>query len=505
MAALTPAGDSSGPRLTSIPLEVLLQITSNLTTLEYGNLRRTCKHIEETLFTSFAREFFTKKQFMFTEFSLQALVDMSKSRLSSCLKHVIFGLERPSMHSYHGQLPSTDPQANTHVQSNRFRQECVDHMSLLYTNQDVEMLAEAFSNLCTLETIGIRDWSSRTRNRDYPHNYWNSYGIRTFELETSRHLERPRRFPHNQSGLLDQADYLSRVFLNLLRSLGKAGSRPKDFEVILRETSLYDHAFNLPKYTDALVQPVLDNLRTLLLDLNAEFGPAYININNTPTECPNYLLITFLSRLPELEHLRLNFRFFRGNETSNLLSWLSKPISAASPNTTQGTTLLESPCPIEFAKLQQLDIGMVTVESKILCGIIQKHRASLRIINLHKVSLLQTDPTKSSRDNLWAKFFGQLSKLDLRLTGMKMSLLSQQSEGRHNLRPITFKDSRDPKAREWGGTDVQSCLRDFVANVVVSGPDQDTESSHSADSVEDDSDDSMHDVNDEDEDDDDDL
>jgi len=112
---------------------------------------------------------------MFTEFSLQALVEISKSRLSLSLKHVIFGLERPLMRSnFHGQPVSADPQANAHVQSNRFRQECVDHMSLLSTNQDVEMLAEAFSNLYNLDTIGIRDWSSRTRNRDYPHNYWNS-------------------------------------------------------------------------------------------------------------------------------------------------------------------------------------------------------------------------------------------------------------------------------------------------------------------------------------------
>jgi hypothetical protein len=301
-------------------------------------------------------------------------------------------------------------------------------------------------------------------------------------------LERPRRFPHGQSGLLDQAEYLSRVFLSLLRSLGKADSRPKDFEVILRETSLYDHAFNLPKYTDVLIKPVLDNLRTLLLDLNAEFTPAFVNVNHTPTECPNYLLRTFLSRLPKLEHLRLNFRFYRGNETSNLLSWLAKPISAASPDTTKALTLLESPRTIEFTNLRQLDIGMVTVEPKILSSIIQKHRESLRVINLHKVSLLQTDPTKSSRDNLWAKFFGQLSKLDLKLTGMKMSLLSQQLEGNRSYRGITFKDSRDPKSREWGGTDVQSCLRDFVANVIVSGPDQDTESSHSGDSEEDGSD-----------------
>ncbi|KAH8773068.1 hypothetical protein BGZ57DRAFT_414629 [Hyaloscypha finlandica] len=219
MAASTATGDNGMSRLTTIPLEVLLQITSNLTTPEYGNLRRTCKRIEETLFTSFSREFFTKKQFMITEFSLQALVDISKSRLSSSLNHVIFGLERPSMRQDHILPPVSASQPENHVRSNRFRQECVGHMSLLYANQDVEMLAKAFSNLCNLETIGIRDWNSRTRNRDYPYNVWNSYGVRTFQEETGRPLDLPRRFPHGPTGLLDQAEYLSRVFLSLLRSL----------------------------------------------------------------------------------------------------------------------------------------------------------------------------------------------------------------------------------------------------------------------------------------------
>jgi hypothetical protein len=274
------------------------------------------------------------------------------------------------------------------------------------------------------------------------------------------------------------------VFLSLLRSLGKAGSRPKNFEIILRESSIYDHAFNLPNYVNVLVQPVLGNIRTLLLDLNEEYKLAYVNVNNVPTECPNYLLRIFLSRLLELEHLRLNFRFFRGEDDSSLLSWLSKPVFATTPNTTAATSLPESPQPIEFTKLRQLEIGMITVEPRILLDIIQKHQATLRSISLHKVSLLQTDPTKSSRDNLWAKFFGQLSKLDLKLTSMKMSLLSQKSKSTNPFSPVTFKDSRDLKSREWGGTDVQSCLRDFIANVVINGPDHDTESSHTPESEE---------------------
>jgi hypothetical protein len=176
MEAQTVAGDSSRPRLVSIPLEVLLQITSNLTTPEYGNLRCTCKHIEATLFNSFSREFFSKRQFMFTEFSLQALVDISKSRLALCLTHVIFGLERPSLKNFTPPTShmATNPQSNFRVKNNRLLQEYIDHMSLINTGQDVEMLAEAFSNLANLETIGMRDFNSRSRNRDYPNTEWKS-------------------------------------------------------------------------------------------------------------------------------------------------------------------------------------------------------------------------------------------------------------------------------------------------------------------------------------------
>jgi hypothetical protein len=290
--------------------------------------------------------------------------------------------------------------------------------------------------------------------------------------------------------LMDQAEYSSRMFFILFSSLGKAGSRPKDFEVILRRCSLHDHAFNLPKYMDAIVQPVLDNLRTLLLDLSADSAPLYTNVHDVPTACPNYLLRTFLSRLPALEHLRLNLRVYQKDETGNLLSWLSQPIPTGTSNTTTATLLPDSPNPIKFAKLSQLDIGMVAVVPEILIDIIGKHRATLRSINLHKLSLLQTDPTKSSRDNLWAKFFNQLSKLDLKLTGVKMSELSQKTTWNNKVHFITFKDSKDASgsSREWGGTNVQSCLKDFIANLVMEGRYIGARSSQSVSSVEETSD-----------------
>lgn len=175
MDSQTIAGTDKPSPLLSVPLEVLLHITFHLTTPEYGNFRLTCKHIEATLLTSFSREFFSKRQFMFTEFSLQALVDVSKSRFSSSLSHVIFGLERPSTRSFPSMNQSApNPQLDMRVKNNRLIQEYIDHMTLLSTGHDVEMLAEAFSNLVNLETIGMRDFNSRSRRRDHPNVEWKS-------------------------------------------------------------------------------------------------------------------------------------------------------------------------------------------------------------------------------------------------------------------------------------------------------------------------------------------
>ena len=161
--------------LLSVPLEVLLNITYHLTTPEYGDLRLTCKHIESTLLTAFSREFFTKRQFMFTEFSLQTLIDISKSRFSSTLSHVIFGLERPTMRTVPSIIHfSANPPPVVPVKQDRLLEEYVSHMTLLNTGQDVEMLAEAFSNLGNLDTIGMRDFNSRSRRRDYPNVEWKS-------------------------------------------------------------------------------------------------------------------------------------------------------------------------------------------------------------------------------------------------------------------------------------------------------------------------------------------
>lgn len=67
---------------------------------------------------------------MITEFSLQALLDISKSRLSPYLKNVVFGLERPANTSFY--VSSKDP-AETELKHNILAKEYIGYMNLIGT------------------------------------------------------------------------------------------------------------------------------------------------------------------------------------------------------------------------------------------------------------------------------------------------------------------------------------------------------------------------------------
>jgi hypothetical protein len=276
------------------------------------------------------------------------------------------------------------------------------------------------------------------------------------------------------------------MLLNLLRALGKAASFPKHFEVILRERSLPDQAFNLPPYVEPVIHDVLANLRTLYLDLNPESLEFDVEVNGRPIRCRSYLLRRFLAKVPQLEHLRLNFQSYGAGppnpyapkrETSNVLLWLSQKAPDIISPPPSNSQLLQTPPPVAFTQLRELDIGMTTTEPKILLSIVQKFKATLRVISLHRITLSETGSAAGkTRVNLWAKFFRDLAKLDPNFSEMNMSHLTQMQPGREHLRGIEFKGARDPKVRKWAANDTQSGLRDLAEETVVLGLDRDTES-----------------------------
>ncbi|KAI0136362.1 hypothetical protein BJ170DRAFT_601473 [Xylariales sp. AK1849] len=477
-------------RLLTMPLEILQQIASHLTTPDYGNLRCACKHLEASVFASFSREFFSKRQFVLTEFSLQALVDISNSRFSQCLTHVVFSVERPSTRSITPSFgPAYTPGPGYHTKRNHLRQEYYDHIALLGHGRDVEMIAEAFSNLVNLTTIEVRDFNSRSRNRDYPHNEWRSYGAKTYLQQTGSSLELPPAYP-SSTAPHEHGAYHSHVFMSLLRASGKTASRPKRFEVNLRYGGLYDHAFHIPKYAERTIFPVLAQLKDLYLDLNPDLLPVMVLENQAPTPCASFLLRQFLCRVDQLDHLRLNFQSYRPEDARDFISWLSRSPPTAPADAGSPGLPFESPHSVSFRYLRQLDFGKVVVEPKILLAVFHKYRATLRGIDCHRVGLLDTTGSQG-RVSLWVRFFGQLSRLGLNLNHITMSQLGQEKEARQQVRRITFGDCPSHlNKRTWEGQDLEGALKDFADNVVVDWPDTDS----SALGSEDDEEDSMDDL-----------
>ena len=307
---------------------------------------------------------------------------------------------------------------------------------------------------------------------------------------TGHRPDMPGRIRHSlQPDPQSLANYASRMLLNLLRALGKADSFPKHFEVILRESSLPDQAFNLPPYVEPVIHDVLANLRILYLDLNSGSLEFNVEVNGRPIRYQSYLLKRFLAKVPQLEHLRLNFYSYDFGqphpyapkyETSNVLLWLSQKVPDIVSPLSSNSQLLQAPPPVAFTQLRQLDIGMTITEPKILLSIVQKFKATLRVISLHRITLLETgSATGKIHVNVWAKFFRDLAKLNPNFSEMNMSHLAQMRTGHEHFRRIEFKGARDPKVRKWAANDIQSGLRDLVEETVVVRLNEDTESESS--------------------------
>ncbi|KAK7757743.1 hypothetical protein SLS62_000121 [Diatrype stigma] len=397
-----------------MPQELLLLICSYLTTPEYGMLRRSCKHLEASLFRAFAKEFFTKRQFMFTEFSLQALVDISRSRYGPYLTYLIIGVERPKLLMPNGTIPVGRTRLHASLlppedeRYNKYREAILSHELLISSGQDHEMLVQALENLPNLTTIGMRDWSSNTRHRDGETAKWNSYGKTTFLRETGMNLARTSRASRSSSSDI----YPPHVFRTILRALGKSKTRPERFEVILRQASLEDSTFYLPRYLESTITPVLSNLKALFLDLNNCFpGP---RSDNTPRS-PSFELKEFLCKAKSLEHLRLNFQHWDSpSDYRQLLQWLSMHPDSFQNQQASSITMGTPRDPIRFANLSRIDIGFVDIHPGDLIRLYKTYDSTLRSIGLHGVILRAEnhegeDAGWKGKINLWVKLLDMLS------------------------------------------------------------------------------------------------
>ncbi|KAK2015078.1 F-box domain-containing protein [Colletotrichum eremochloae] len=485
MAAL--ANPQSDSPFNKVPLEVLLRISTLLNTTELGALRLTCRSIEQSLFNTFMKEFFTKRQFMITEFSLQALVDISNSRLSDCLDHVIIGLNCFTRQHF----PPGKEACET-----RYREAQADHFALVNSGHHVVMLTEAFRNLKNLKTVGIRDYNSKARGlRDGFTATWASYGATTLEKETEVNLF---RVPVDEI----QA-YTNKVFISVFTALGNAGARPKAFELFRKGQGVpSDEAFNLfTKYLEPKVTPVLQGLQTFMCVVNVANGPFRTTAPVTGADDNtvfsrrrhDYLLRLFLGYMTNLKHLRLNFSHPGNNSDAvdHFINWLGtptpKPLSTSLVSNgsqlpppsllADEIRLPPPPPPVAFPHVEELNLGLVDVEPRRLIQLIRKLSPTLKKLELWKLTLWNkaAETRVERRDhykvNLWAKMLKALSDIpNLNLDHIMIGSPAQRTFMTNT--KVWFHNGPDDKVdkKEYTGIDWKHFVEELAGQVKAELP-----------------------------------
>ncbi|KAL1610108.1 hypothetical protein SLS60_001773 [Paraconiothyrium brasiliense] len=423
--------------LTGLPLELLVHLIAvYLPTEDLGALRLTDKYLEKALFDTFAREFFTKRQFMLSTSSLQTLVDISRhGALNKTLKHVIIGME--SFQSFQDADPGFWNLSD--AQRRVFFAGFADQFSLMSSGHDRTLLVEAFRNLPNLDTIGIRDYSANGRVRDG--GRWSSYGAPTISRQLGYDLQ------------IYSNEFASCVFQLVMQALADANRVIPSIETILRGqlAGLTDLAFYL-RSPDRKIDAVLSGLEQLLLTLH------FTNSLRGTLNVDLLFLGSFLLRTPSLKHLRLNFQKPHTSTTYTVLQHL-----VTTPN------LLPS--------LQRLDLGMMSTSPDTLLQIMSKFSVTLQHVSLWKTELRYDNSVlwndSEDRYNPWPRVLRVISTTS-HLSRMTLGCLGQLSEHEEPIH-VKFKDGKI--SHEYSG-DVKDWMPQLINQLVVSWPQRPAEDSN---------------------------
>ncbi|KAJ2893721.1 uncharacterized protein MKZ38_008307 [Zalerion maritima] len=460
---MSPYNEQPGCKLAHVPQEILDRMTEDLPTPSLGNLRRSCKLIEGRLFPGFAKEFFGKKQFMLTYFSLQTLIDISRHKdISPYVTEIQIGLDRypptpalPNLGGGVGDGGGTDGQGNfddnlkAHMAWQKGQE---SQASLIVYGFDREMLAEAFSNLPNLTKIVIRDNNSRARHRDHiscddngnPMPFrdnltgqWRSYGAST--------VDKPVRMDpiyHSRIGpetiYFNLPQFVTRAWILVFSAMASSSSlaRPRHVELLLRQHfgHIADDQMNIPDFLVPKVRPVLENLEVLHLRVRyPAFGPQ-----------DHLGLQRFLTMTPNLKHLRINLSRCQSSDeqgTRNLIRWLAhEPLDGLSIPLPDGV-----PAHMDFPHLSQLDLGDFShIHKNDLVKLIARLSTTLVNLSLHRISLLSPAMDKESH---WPSVLRAIGKME------KLHVLSTSGIGQHDMsRRQTYPVHLNPDRLPLGST-----------------------------------------------------
>lgn len=450
-----------------IPLEVLLRITYHLSTPDLGSLRLTSRSVEQFLYTTFVNEFFTRKQFMITEDSLQALIDISNSRLGPHLRYVHFGLDR---FPEGVQRPLSDDD-----KERKFRERYANNFTLWNTGHHRDMLVEAFRNLPNLEDVIIRDFNSRQRSRDGPNAEWHSYGFTTAFNETGVSLNQGMTGIWN-SGFPYQ--YCSQVFAAVLSALGAAKTNIKGIEILSRNANhLRDFAFNIPKFMEPSVMAVLQGLEKLHLCIDLAWRNPNVgwSMNSgTSRSAPDLFIRKFLSHATNLKNLRINEHRTNSAGLANLLDWMIDGDGNGPPNS--------------MPKLEELSLGTMNIDAPRLLKLVAKFAPSLKKLELWKVTMVRNLPpnapsSPTPKEIFWANFLKKLTEIpSLELRHFKVGMLQQQWIEKPVPAHVSFKGIGP--TRQYTGPDWKHFIGEIKPLLEVHWPhDHDTDESEENDEL----------------------
>ena len=475
-----------------IPLEIFQRITDQLDTQSLCSLRLVSQSLERSLHSAFVAEYFTRKQFMLSKTSLQALIDISKSRLGPSMHHLLIGLEK-IRGQWNRKALWNEPDNFNVSKARKDIYKTLQEEDTLWWNSESphQMLVEALQNLPNLNTIVIRDHNSRSRWRDTnrdetsisPAPEWRSYGYRAIIEQASMDLTHEWQDSRSPDGL----NYCSEVFVAMLRAITDADAKPKGIELLCNRNAFVSHsAFRDPILNQARLAPMLESLQRLHLTIDTL--PLTDDSDET-TIASNIALRDFFSKCKNLKDFRLNYRaslrytLALGHEKiadDSFARWLASCDSTTLP------------------KLDTLSIGKARITVEGLLGIISCFAESLKSLELWKVSLATSETSPQQTDDaenpvLWSKVLKGLLRMP-HLQGLrhiKLGMLQQmpvQSTRRLRLDVhVGFTDRNG--VSEYTGSDWRHAVEDFRAKLEVAAADEvasDSGSQHSSDNETDD-------------------
>lgn len=450
------------PSLLSLPLELLLHVSSFLDTPDCGPLRLSCKQVENALFLTFARDNFTKRQHMLTESSLQALLDISTSRLGPFVKSLFIGTD---LYSSDGLKHITHLHAhpNLHrgsagaVRRSKFVAQSSSQEALLNSGYDMELLTAALGNL-NLDLIGVCDSYYSVR---FPGNpvLAPSYGATAIYCDTC--------IPSRHKSGIEHAHFSSKCANKLLFAAAKSKIAPKRLQFRFSQDGLIDFAFNIPKFLEKDVTRLLSGLDELKLDLYGNIAVdttrrAILHEDDPSEEIYTYHLRRFLAHTSNVRHLRLNCPV-SDDHHDHFLEWLAAPPPTSPPQYTCSPDLAPPP-PVAFPRLRQLDLGTLTVTDDELLAIVTKFKRTLKNLSLQKVLLVDdTDEVYNRQNpppNKWASFLEKLCRSGVRLDSIFIKGAEQQNTG-VIVATVSFTANKSNVAKHQG-PDTMKAIRKFA-------------------------------------------